>query len=124
MSTSPETEIAVVSSLDEAYGYALARVVTVKPGHGEGGDVLVFSGEGESPGAALADAVDAIRDLVETHGAAPAQVVLDGSLRTDGGYRLWGTIRLGDEEAPDELASAARIQPNEEGTWTVTITRS
>lgn len=122
MSTSPESVIA--SSLDEAYGYALAKVVPAVPNQNEGGDVLLFAGEGETPDVALADAVEAIRDLCKTHGSAPSHLTLDGSLRTDGGYRLWGTIRLGGGDATDEATAAARIEPGEEGTWTVTITRS
>ncbi len=124
MSASPEIETVGASSLDEAYGYALAKVVPVVSERGEGGDVLLFLGEGESPDAALADAVDAIRDLVETHGGEPGQVVLDGSLRTDAGYRLWGTITLGGGKTMDAPATAVRIEQGEEGTWTVTITRS
>lgn len=123
MSAGPVTRTIITTGLDAAYRHALAAMLPVA-GDADDGSVQMFAGEGESPGAALADAVGAIRELLEMRGGTPARVTHHGALRTDDGYRLWGTLTIIEGEAAAIPPMEARIEAGEEGTWTVTITRS
>lgn len=117
-----EISTIVASNLDEAFRYGLGAMVPVAPEPDGAGEIVLFTGEGRTP--ALADAVDAIRELAATHDTSPAHVIHDGLLRTDEGYRVWGSLTLGDGAMSRLPAVRAHIEPGEEGTWTVTITRS
>lgn len=119
-----EMSTIVASNLDEAFRYGLDAMVPVAPEPDGAGEIVLFTGEGRTPALALADAVDAIRELAATHDTSPVHVIHDGLLRTDEGYRVWGSLTLGDGAMSRLPAVRAHIEPGEEGTWTVTITRS
>lgn len=123
MSASPETRTIIASSLDAAYRYALAAMVPARCDTDGAGAILLYTGEGATPEEALMDAVDAIHDLAAAHGDSPACVIHEGSLRTDEGYRIWGSLTLGGGAPPQVTAASVRIEQGEEGTWTVTNTR-
>lgn len=123
MGAEPVTHTIVTTRLEEAYRHALAAMVPTVEVAGDAAAVQMFVGEGETPGAALADAVEAIREMSETLGGAPSGIGYEGSLRIDDGYRVWGTLTLGGGEGTPIPDAAPCIEAGEEGTWTVTITR-
>lgn len=83
---------------------------------------LVFSGEGPTPEDAFEDALADIQDQAHTHGGAPVAVELEGWLRTDAGFRLWGTLGIDTQAtSQEERRWDMTLAENEEGRWTLTM---
>lgn len=123
MDADSATQTIITTGLEQAYRHALAALVPGDGAFDSAGPVQVFLGEWETPGAALEDAIEAIREISGMLGGAPARVDYEGSLRTDDGYRVWGTLTLGDGDVSAMAGADVRIEAGEEGTWTVTMTR-
>lgn len=120
MPTIPPSRQFHAASLDDVIRKALSALF---PNSGtEDVTTLVFSGEGPTPAAAVTHALDDIRDLGQTHAGTPARAELEGWLRTDTGFRLWGTLGIIPQAEPYLHPSPdITLTEQEEGQWTLTI---
>jgi hypothetical protein len=90
-------------------------------GSDTGAVTVMFAGEGDTPDAALRDALDDIRERCAAQSCAPVGVQAEPMLRTDTGVRIWGTLTCVD--GPARFPHLTAIDLDQEGdVWTLTIT--
>lgn len=121
----PRTHTTQAASLTDIAAIAIGSILRVEAKEGETPTTtIVFSGEGHTPADATRDATADIVAQCQDHRCSPASVTVDGTMRTDNGYRVWGTLGCIEGEIDSsmtrEIPQVTMTGGEGEG-WTLTI---
>lgn len=120
------TQTFTAPTMEEAVAEAIPSIVMATGQRAsDGTSLLVFSGEGPTPEAALRGALDDIRDLCIDHQCTPSGVTTDGVMDTDVGTRIWGTVSC-DPGMTAAMLSTEVLEfsiTQEGGLWSLVVTR-